>query len=51
MLAARAELHRRATARLTANELRHLRSALTKIIQEFADDPPGADRAAKDPQG
>lgn len=51
MLAARAELHRRATARLTPDELHHLHSALTKIIQEFAGDPPGADRAAEDPQG
>ncbi|MEJ3750952.1 MarR family transcriptional regulator [Actinomycetes bacterium KLBMP 9797] len=41
MLAARAELHRRATAHLTPDELRHLRSALTKIIHEFTDDASG----------
>ncbi|MCW6009201.1 MarR family transcriptional regulator [Micromonospora sp. CPCC 205371] len=51
MQAARAELHRRATARLSPDELRHLRSALTKIIQEFAEDPPDEDHAAEDSQG
>jgi len=33
----RAELERRVTRTLTAEELAHLRSALTKIVDEFAD--------------
>jgi len=41
MQAERHRLEERVTARLTEAELRHLRSALTKIIEEFADDPPG----------
>jgi DNA-binding MarR family transcriptional regulator len=37
--AARAALERRATATLTPAELDQLRSALTKIIAQFQDDP------------